>query len=313
MTRTRRLWAGGLWTALAVIVATVGVVVLGPALGSGPSGSARLGVAESTQPGVPESTRPSGAGSPDSPTDAGSAPTVPVDGPTGPLGTWTPVWHDEFDGPAIDPAKWRSNRYGGTSDDGAFNPGIEGAFFSPRNVSVADGQAVFTVRTESATVGGVSYDCSSGVLSTEGLFDLLDGDYVEARIRIPKGEGLWPAFWTLPPGRWPPEIDIAEFINTAKRSQPTAVYHAFDHANPHGEYGDPAVDYRDSWHTYGMLRSAGRIVVYLDGVPYPDTITNITVDDLPQFMILNLSVLARHGDVAGAEMRIDWVRVWRPS
>ncbi|WP_143087117.1 hypothetical protein [Geodermatophilus ruber] len=53
---------------------------------------------------------------------------LPTAGPSGEEGIWTTVFADEFDGPSIDRAKWRVNRYGGTSDDGPFNPQHEGAY-----------------------------------------------------------------------------------------------------------------------------------------------------------------------------------------
>jgi beta-glucanase (GH16 family) len=240
---------------------------------------------------------------------------APVGGPPGSAGTWTQVFGDEFDGSHINTANWRSNRYGNAGPNGAFNPHIEGQYFSPRNVTVSDGHALLTVRPEPATVEGVSYTHSSGCLSSEGLFALQDGDYVEARIRVPTGHGLWPAFWTIPPGQWPPEIDIFEFFDTAKESRPSAVYHPADYQELEDGgitvYGDPSVDYRDSWHTYGMLRSGGKIVMYADGVPYPEAGVPTGADALPQFLIINLSMYAGYAPVPGTEMRIDWVRAWR--
>jgi beta-glucanase (GH16 family) len=220
------------------------------------------------------------------------------------------VFGDEFTGSRLDTRKWQSNRYGGTSNDGTFNPDNEWAFFSPRNVTVRNGNAVLQVRPRAMTIDGVSYSYSSGVITTEHRFLVQDGDYVEARIQVPRGAGLFPAFWTQPEGRWPPEIDIAEFYDTAHDSHPTGVYHTADGGNPHIVYGDPATDYRDSWHTFGMLRAAGRIVLYLDGVPHPLPVTD--VDTLPQYLLLNLSVYRGVTPPAGSQLLVDWVRAWRP-
>lgn len=238
-------------------------------------------------------------------------PVASTEGPPGGSAHWVEVFGDEFDGDRLDVTKWQSNRYGGTSDDGTFNPASESSFFSPRNVEVKDGAAVLAVRPQAATLDGVSYSYSTGIITSENSFLAKDGDYVEARIRIPQGPGLFPGFWTIPGDRWPPEVDIAEFYNTAIESHPTGVYHTADGKNPHIVYGDPTVDYRDSWHTYGMLRAAGKIVLYLDGIPYPLPVT--AADSLPQYLILNLSVYRGAAPAPGTQMLIDWVRVWRPD
>ncbi|MCZ2830227.1 glycoside hydrolase family 16 protein [Modestobacter sp. VKM Ac-2986] len=252
------------------------------------------------------------------PAPAPPAPVVPLDGPPGLRSDWTPVFVDEFDGPVIDASKWRSNRYGGETNDGAFNPEIEDAYYSPGNVSVVDGTAALTIQPDPRTVDGVEYTHSSGCMTTQGNFLAQDGDYIEARIWIPIGDGLWPAFWTVPDDRWPPEIDIMEYFDTSILRPPAFVYHFPGPVGMRGEhsiqpYGDAAVDYRDSWHTYGLLRTQGRVVPYLDGVAYPEAGVSAGVDDLPQFLTLNLAMYTDRAPTPGTQMRIDWVRVWRPS
>ncbi len=233
-------------------------------------------------------------------------------GPQGPSGNWNQVFGDEFTGSSVNTASWRLNRSGGTGLDGGFNTDSEGAFFSPANVSTDNGQAVLTVRPETATVNGVRYTHSSGTISSEGRFALRDGDYVEARILVPSGDGLWPAFWTVPSNRWPPEIDTFEFFDSSKQSQPMFNYHpAGGGQSGTKAYGAAGVDYRDSWHTYGLLRSNGALVPYLDGVAYPKAGVSSGADTMEQFIILNLSTYAGHNPAPGTEMRVDWVRAWR--
>ena len=287
---------GGLAVSVAVL-ASLGSLLAGTASREGDTAAA---------PDLPAATP--------TPAPTAVAPVTPAAGPPGSTGTWTSVFSDEFDGTSIDRSTWRVNRYGGTSQDGAFNPDIEGAYYSPDNVSVVDGAAVLTFRSDPATVDGRAYTHSSGTISSQGAFQLQDGDYVEARVLVPTGDGLWPAFWTLPEDRWPPEIDIFEFFDTSQRALPEFVYHAPDGSVPAPsagrEYGDPAVEYRDSWHTYGMLRSGGRLVPYLDGVAHPENGVAVGADALPQFIVLNLAMYAGHQPVDGTAMRIDWVRAW---
>jgi beta-glucanase (GH16 family) len=243
-------------------------------------------------------------------------PPPPTDGPPGDPASWTTAFADEFDGTSIDPARWRVNRYGGADDDGAFNPDIEGAYYSPDNVGVAGGSAWLEIRPEPATIEGRPYTHSSGMLSSQGTFEMQDGDFVEARVWLPTGPGLWPAFWTQPADRWPPEIDILEVFDTGKSGTPYFVYHPL----PAGDgvnrdtmqvYGEPGADYRQSWHTFGLLRSGGLLVPYLDGVAYPSAGAS-GADTLPQYLMLNLAMYAGNQPDPGARMLIDWVRVWRP-
>ena len=232
-------------------------------------------------------------------------------GPGGVPGRWRQTFGDEFDGPSLDTSRWRPNRSGGANLDGAFNSEREGAFFSPANVGLRDSCAVLSIRPDVRSVAGVRYSHSSGTISTQGHFELCDPCYVEARIRVPRGDGLLPAMWTVPDDAWPPEIDVFEFYDTNAESRPSFNYH-FANGGQSGvtAYGDPGVDYRDSWHTYGLLRSGGCLTPYLDGVGHAD-VSAVGADRIPQFLILNLAVYAGRHPTADAEMLIDWVRAWR--
>jgi beta-glucanase (GH16 family) len=170
--------------------------------------------------------------------------------PAGPPGSWTLGFADDFTGTQLDTTRWRPNRSGGSGADGPFNPSVEGAAFRSSNVSVQDGSLVFTVKAEPTTVAGRTYPLTSGTVSTEGRYALKDGDYVEARIFVPAGDGLWPAFWACTPNAWPPEIDGFEFFNTANQSAPRFNYHppSGGQSGP-SKYGEATTDYRNSWHT----------------------------------------------------------------
>jgi beta-glucanase (GH16 family) len=232
--------------------------------------------------------------------------------PHGPPGEWTLVFSDDFDGDRIDTRVWRRNRFGGDSVDAPFNPDREGACFAPGNVAVRDGAAVLTVRAGAWEVDGRVHRLSSGTISTEGAFEMGIGDHVEARVRVPRGDGLWPAFWTVPAGRWPPEIDVFEFFDTARESRPSSNHHPLS-GQQSGPVpcGAPDVDHRDSWHVYGLHRRAGRLVPYVDGVAYPEAAADGD-DGVDQFLVFNLSVYAGASPPSGSCMCIDWVRVWRP-
>ena len=104
---------------------------------------------------------------------------------------WQVVWADEFDGPAgqsPDPDRWVFDI--GT-DWG--NAQLEYDTDRPENVSL-DGSGNLAIVAREETYLNSAY--TSGRINTNGRFDQAQGRF-EARIRLPIGRGLWPAFWLL--------------------------------------------------------------------------------------------------------------------
>jgi beta-glucanase (GH16 family) len=219
------------------------------------------------------------------------------------------VFSDDFSGDKLDGSTWLASRDGYRS--GAFNPDKEGAYFDPENVAVSGGQLHLTLRDSPGTqVWGKTYAWSSGAVTSQGRFTFGDRSYVAARIHLPTSDGLWPAFWTAVEDRWPPETDIFEFFGTQQQARPRFNYHP--PTTPHGGsrlYGETDVDYRQGWHTYGLLRQGGVLTPFVDGVAYPEA--SVTGgDNLQHYLILNLSAYAGHHPEPGSSMAVDWVRVW---
>ena len=129
--------------------------------------------------------------------------------------TLTLVWSDEFDGASIDPETWFFAT-GDVSEVGL--PGGWGnnelQWYLPDNAQVENGVLKITARLE--TIEGRNY--TSARINTEDRFAFRYGR-IEARIKLPSGQGLWPAFWMLPQdspyGEWAAkgEIDIVEAVN----------------------------------------------------------------------------------------------------
>ena len=137
-------------------------------------------------------------------------PSEPV---TGDSATWSLVWQDEFDGLTLDGSKW-SVQVGDGCDLGICGWGnAELQWYQESNVTVDSGVLRITAREEVA--GGKSY--TSARLRTLGKGDWTYAR-VEARARLPIGQGMWPAIWMLPTdevyGGWAAsgEIDIAVAI-----------------------------------------------------------------------------------------------------
>lgn len=126
---------------------------------------------------------------------------------------WKLVWSDEFNGPngsLVDSSKWVTETGGG----GFGNNELEYYTSRLENASQQNGNLVMKVVQEKYTGSdGVSRNYTSARLKTQGKFSQAYGRF-EARIKIPRGQGIWPAFWMLgndidKPG-WPAcgEIDI---------------------------------------------------------------------------------------------------------
>jgi beta-glucanase (GH16 family) len=145
-------------------------------------------------------------------------PVPPVPAPPAPAG-WTLVWSDEFSGPdgsAPDLAKWTYD----TGGKGWGNSELECYTNRLQNAQIKGGNLVITARQESVPFvcsDGSTSSYTSARLKTQGLLSQTYGRF-EARIKIPAGQGMWPAFWMLgdniTTAGWPTcgEIDIMENI-----------------------------------------------------------------------------------------------------
>ena len=121
------------------------------------------------------------------------------------------LWHDEFDGRKIDTANWTYDLGGGGWGNGEMQTYTD----STDNARVEDGMLVITAQKDALEGGGFNF--TSARLKTQGLQTFKYGR-IEARIKVPEGGGLWPAFWMLgenfPEIGWPDcgEIDIMEYV-----------------------------------------------------------------------------------------------------
>jgi beta-glucanase (GH16 family) len=236
--------------------------------------------------------------------------------PDGMTGTWTLVFSDDFSGASLDRTKWEPNRYGvENGGDAPFSPSADDAWFSSKNVSVRDGRLALTIRPQLKTLSGKTYRFSSGVVQTEQHYLVKPPVYIEARIKVPKCDGCWPAFWTNPPNVWPPELDIFEFFGTDSHPRPSFNYHLPNkRAVGPIRYGKRRSDYRANYHIYGLFWDGYKAVPHLDGDSYALGLPSRTqITKLPQALILSLSVQAASNPAPGSQMLVDWVRVWRPG
>jgi beta-glucanase (GH16 family) len=262
---------------------------------------------------------------------------------------WRLVWSDEFNGPdgsAPDPRKWTYDI--GVDGNGWGNNELEYYTNSRRNVSIRNGMLVITAIKERYTgpsvapdglgVGQarvtkeVTRDYTSARIKTQGLFALTYGRF-EARIKLPRGQGMWPAFWMLGADvdrvEWPGcgEIDIMENVG----KEPSKVHGSIHGPGPSGSGTDDitaiytlphAERFSDAFHVFAVEWEPKVIRFYVDNHLY-ETATPAGlphgsgwVFDHPFFLILNLAI---GGDWPGSpdrsthfpqKMLVDYVRVY---
>jgi beta-glucanase (GH16 family) len=225
------------------------------------------------------------------------------------------VWSDDFDGPGIDTTKWNFETGGGGWGNN------EKEYYQKANASIQDGNLVITAKSE--PTGGEPY--TSARMTTQNKFSQTYGR-IEARIKVPMGVGMWPAFWMLGNNintvSWPTcgELDIMEHINNTNTIYGTMHWNSGGHA----QYGSTTQSTPGDYHIYAIEWDQNEIRWYVDDTLYQtgnikDNINNTAAFHLPFFIILNLAVA---GDFPGQtvdstllpeSMYVDYVKVYKQA
>ena len=235
------------------------------------------------------------------------------------------LWNDEFEGSTIDTDKWTFEI--GTGASGWGNNEWEYYTDRSENAYVKDG--VLHIRANKESYEGASY--TSARMITKGKFSFTYGT-VEARIALPTGKGIWPAFWMLGENidqvSWPAcgEIDIIETVNSENIVYGT---NHWQYEGNHAEYGNNTGNFHGAstelniaeFHTYKFTWDEKLIVMYVDDFKYHE----ISIEDnaggtdafhKPFFFLLNVAVA---GNWPGFEvddsqfpneMLVDYIRVY---
>jgi len=270
------------------------------------------------------------------------------------------VFRDEFNGSELDSAKWRTSYYWGPYqltngesqlyvDTLGVNAGFE---YDPFGFTGS------TLKINAAPVGGgvqapvqpgpndpvwsadrygrqadfghkPDYDPAqvkylSGVINTINTFDAAQG-YFEARIKVPYGRGLWPAFWLLTKTYVEdvPEIDVMENLG----QRPDRMHHMFHYFEPNNNWRlistpeAPSLnaDLSSGFHTYAAAWEPGQIVYYIDGVERRRvTSDDYSISKQAMYLLANLAVGGWPGDpdeldsngVFPASLEIDYIRAY---
>lgn len=239
---------------------------------------------------------------------------------------WRLVWQDEFTGPAgqaPDPASWGNDL--GTGAGGWGNGELQ--HYRAENATL-DGEGHLAITARKEDFEGSQY--TSARLLTKGKREFTRGRF-EARMKLPAGRGIWPAFWLLGANidttPWPAcgEIDIME----SRGQEPSTVLGSLHGPGYFGggavsdSYTLPgAVGFDDDFHVFAVEWDARFVAWEVDGVTYavatPDALpaNGTWVFDHPFFIILNLAV---GGNFVGAPdastvfpqtLLVDYVKVY---
>ncbi|WP_082235258.1 family 16 glycosylhydrolase [Halobacillus massiliensis] len=257
---------------------------------------------------------------------------------------WSLVWSDEFISTEIDESKWTYDTGNWMVDEkgepispGWGNNELQYYTDSPDNSYIEDGKLIVKAKEESVSDQFGSYDYTSAKLKTKGLFSQKYGKF-EARMKLPEGQGFWPAFWMMPEdevyGDWPVsgEIDIMEAAGKDTETiggtihygeeYPNNTYKGTEYHFPEGE------DYTD-FHTYSIEWEPGEIRWYVDGNLYQtldnwfskgqnqaDKYSFPAPFDQEFYLIMNLAVGGWYGGNPDdttefpAQMEVDYVRAF---
>ena len=247
------------------------------------------------------------------------------------------TFNDEFNGSELDRTRWFTRYIYGSESVDRLNK--ENSRYADNGNHRLSGGILYLTAKQSklSQPSGINYE--SGMIRSD--FTARYG-FFEARVKMPGGLGVWPAFWlnsdVSDSGKlsWPPEIDIFEFVNNGKEdkvnmlhvavhgdapgSKPrnTYLHRRFDARN--GEYVAP-FNFNDGWHTIGAEWTPKDVSIFVDGLKVVSTTFDWRYRDgtlaAPAHVLLNLAIgdewAGRHGIDNSAfpqSFAVDWVRVY---
>lgn len=241
---------------------------------------------------------------------------------------WKLDWSDEFEIDSIDANNWNFQ----VEKAGRFNDEWQRYTNSNNNAYIEDGNLVIKAIHESDKHGMDQY--TSARLHTANKQDWKYGK-IAARIKLPEGNGIWPAFWMLGANinenggdtPWPQsgEIDILELYGSKNNATVEANIHYADKSDSHKMMG--AISYKleqgkfaDEFHVFELEWNANKIIWFVDGKQYGST--PISADELSEFhknffILLNIAVGGTHAGRPDAStvfpqyMYVDWIRVYK--
>jgi beta-glucanase (GH16 family) len=230
------------------------------------------------------------------------------------------LFDDEFNATSLDRKAWSTCYFWAQPAGDCTNGGTN--LYVPADVSVAHGSVNLVAKLNPKSK---TYPYTDGMITTGGTpskpatFSYLYG-YAEARAKLPRGAGMWPAFWLLSTTRqWPPEIDILEWQGVAPTVDVVTIHWSDSHGNPEQNSSgvNTGLDLADGYHTYGLDWEAKSVTWYFDGFPIKTFTNSEFIPHKPMYLVLTQAIggwLPGQNDPKASEFpatfSVDYVRVW---
>ena len=235
-----------------------------------------------------------------------------------------PIWNDEFNCDSLDESSWSYEI--GNGEWGWGNNEKQYYTDRPENIYVKDGY--LHIRALKEAYQGSDYTSARIITKHKKSFTY---GTVEARIALPKGKGIWPAFWMLGENidevSWPKcgEIDIIEAVN--EESVVYGTHHWY--ADGQADYGNSTKEYYGThydlditeFHNYKMTWDSKMMTMYVDDFKYQEIAIDgdggIEAFRKPFFFVLNVAVGGQWPgfDIDDSqfpnEMLVDYIRVYK--
>ncbi len=243
---------------------------------------------------------------------------------------WSLVFSDDFNNGHLNTNKWTTCYW--WDNNGCTNSGNnEQEWYQPGNIKF-DNQSMLLTADKQTVRGsdGKTYPYTSGMVTTGRdtsntsvpvKFAFKYG-LAEIRAKVPKGQGLWPAFWLLPATDQPqPEIDVLEVIgldtNTVNMSLHLLKPNGGVAVDSNAWKGSQ--DLSQDWHTYAVDWEPNYMIWYVDGVERVRFTEQSQIPVQPMYLLLDLAVGGDWPGPPGADtvfpavFQIDYVRVWQQT
>lgn len=229
------------------------------------------------------------------------------------------IWEENFDGASLNKADWNLELGNGCPNNCGWGNN-ERQVYTTNNHQIKDGKLIITAKKE-----GDKY--TSTRMTTQNKHQFQYGT-IEARAKLPIGQGIWPAFWMLGANisevGWPQcgEIDILEYVG----KEPETVYTTIHTTDTHGENASsqktPFKNIEEGFHTYKVNWTAEKIEFLVDNklvytyAPLEKTESNWPFNK-PQFILLNMAVGGNFGgpevddSIFPQEYIVDYIKVYQ--
>ncbi len=240
---------------------------------------------------------------------------------------WELVFEDDFFGTELNSSYWSKNYHDGFPHGGHTHN--HRGYMTEENVNVSDG--ILVIRSENETHPDappaeytfnqwMEYNFTTGAITSFEKMQFKFG-YVEARMKMPKSKGFWPAFWTLPgEGGWPPEIDIHEFLSSHEK-RVSGAYHyggSWENLTSFGLFHNTGVDLSEDFHRFGLEWAPDHLSWYFDGKQMGGYFSNTeAIAELgPQYILINLAIGGWEDDPDSTTLwpafyETDYVKIWQ--